>query len=307
MASTSIAPTISRFSDIKAYYRSGLLNGCRHEVRRCGMLGATLVAANQTTFDNSVELPDVVFTHVRAPATYAEFDLGGGTFWGGPLRKGLMTIYPSGETRTYIAGDHQVLSIAVPASTLAQYFEECGFSELPFTYESVIDNRCAVALAEAMWLASVRNGPATNLYFDGLAMQFLAVLADQSALSPLGEARPEDARIARAIDYAEAHLGEALTVAEIAAAACLSPGHFARCFKATTGEPVWTYVQRRRGERAQELLLTTHLPVVEIAYVCGFANQSHLTACFKQQFGVTPVQARREALVRPSSTSNAHR
>ena len=103
-----------------------------------------------------------------------------------------------------------------------------------------------------------------------------------------------DPRIGRMIDHIEAHLGEALTVAEIAAVACLGTGHFSLSFKATTGQPVWAYVQRRRCERAKELPLTTQLPVAEIAYRCGFASQSHLTACFKQQFDVTPAQARRE-------------
>ena len=105
-----------------------------------------------------------------------------------------------------------------------------------------------------------------------------------------------DARIARAIEYAEAHLGEALTVAEIAGVACLSAGQFSRTFKATVGEPVWVYVQRRRGERAMQMLRRTDLPIAEIAYRCGFGSQAHFTICFKRQFGATPGAVRKRAI-----------
>ena len=100
-------------------------------------------------------------------------------------------------------------------------------------------------------------------------------------------------RIARVLDYIEAHFGESLTVAELAEVACLSPGHFCRMFKASIGDPVWTYVQRRRCERAKEMLLTTRSTLSEIAYACGFAHQGHFNECFKKQFGVTPGQARK--------------
>ena len=108
----------------------------------------------------------------------------------------------------------------------------------------------------------------------------------------LGRALADDVRIIRAIDFAEAHLGEDLSVAGLASIACLSPAQFARVFRATTGEAVWSYVQRRRAEQARVLLLTTALPIAEIAYRCGYASQAHLTRCFKAAFGTTPGAAR---------------
>lgn len=155
----------------------------------------------------------------------------------------------------------------------------------------------AIQLLQKIWRLAMAQDPSTAILVDATTLQLLALLSGEPDLSPIGSTHPEDTRIGRTIDYIEAYLSDALTVAKIADVACLSPGHFSRSFKATTGEPVWAYVQRRRGERAKELLLTTRLPVAEIAYACGFANQSHLTACFKQQFGTTPAQARREALL----------
>ena len=138
------------------------------------------------------------------------------------------------------------------------------------------------------------SNPTANLYFDGLVLQFLASAADaRDALSPLAPGRPEDARIARVIDYVEAHLGGALNIADLAGVACLSPSHFSRAFKATTGEAVWTYVLGRRCERARELLATTDRPIAQVAHDCGFANQAHLGRAFKARFGATPGALRR--------------
>ncbi|MEE4537155.1 MAG: AraC family transcriptional regulator, partial [Erythrobacter sp.] len=71
-----------------------------------------------------------------------------------------------------------------------------------------------------------------------------------------------------------------------------SPAHFSRVFKATVGEPVWAYVQQRRCVRAKELLTGTRLPLVEIAYRCGFSSQAHFTRSLKAHFEATPGQIR---------------
>ena len=149
-------------------------------------------------------------------------------------------------------------------------------------------------------LAARRGDHINTLYVDGLLMAMRAVLAETyrtgatDGLFEHSARRFGDTRIARAIDYAEAHLGDALTVAQLAAVATLSEGHFSRAFKAITGESVWTYVQRRRAERARDMLETTDLPIARIAHACGFANQGHLTSYFRQHFGTTPGAVRRE-------------
>ena len=168
------------------------------------------------------------------------------------------------------------------------------FAEHYLTGKDFAPQPALQTLMDRLWKMSVFSSPQSSLYFDGLMLQFVAETARSKALSPIAPDRPEDARIARAIEYAEAHLSEALTVAELAGVACLSAGHFSRAFKATTGEAVWSYVQRRRGERAMEMLQYTDRPIVEIAHACGFAHQGHMTACFRRQFGVTPGQVRRD-------------
>jgi AraC-like DNA-binding protein len=64
--------------------------------------------------------------------------------------------------------------------------------------------------------------------------------------------------------------------------------HFAAQFKATTGTRPHNYVLRRRIERAQELLRSSHMPLVEIALEVGFQTQAHFTTIFRQLVCETP-------------------
>lgn len=138
---------------------------------------------------------------------------------------------------------------------------------------------------------------ANSLLCDGLTLQLMADFCDAKALSPLVVDVAKDPRIARAIEYIETHIGDTLSITELAVIARLSDGHFSRCFRATIGEPVWTYVQRRRCERAKELLLYHRDPLAEIAFRCGFANQAHMTTSLKARYGVTPGAIRREVML----------
>ena len=131
--------------------------------------------------------------------------------------------------------------------------------------------------------------PHTNrLYTEGMALAALGATMSRITGTDAPPVCGDDMRLTRVIDYIETHYGEPLAVAELAAIAAMSPSHFAKCFKATTGEPVWSYVQRRRCERAREQLMATRESIAQIAYACGFANQGHLTSVFKKTYGVTP-------------------
>lgn len=97
-----------------------------------------------------------------------------------------------------------------------------------------------------------------------------------------------DVRLNDALTYIEAHLGEHLTLPEIAEAVEVSPYHFAHVFKRHVGVAPHQYVMRRRIERAKDLLLLTDLPIAAIALEVGCANQSHFSDLFHRATGVTP-------------------
>ena len=96
-------------------------------------------------------------------------------------------------------------------------------------------------------------------------------------------------------DFIEEHLCGQITLEELAALVHLSPFHFARCFKATLGVAPYQYVIARRMERAKRLVLTTPLPVAEIAWALGYENISHFRRLFAAHIGGTPGTMRRTA------------
>lgn len=92
--------------------------------------------------------------------------------------------------------------------------------------------------------------------------------------------------------FIEAHLDQPLRISDLAEIAGLSEFHFARMFKSATGEPPHRYVQRRRVERAKQLMKETKMDLMEIALACGYGTQSHFSACFRKQTGLSPSACR---------------
>ncbi|HEY0100173.1 MAG TPA: helix-turn-helix domain-containing protein [Pyrinomonadaceae bacterium] len=108
-----------------------------------------------------------------------------------------------------------------------------------------------------------------------------------------------DRRIRRAVELMHANLAEELPLEDLAAAAYLSPFHFARLFKKLTGLPPHAYLAALRLERARMLLATTDLTITEVAARVGYANSSHFGKAFRQFNGLTP-RAFRSALTTES-------
>ncbi len=95
-------------------------------------------------------------------------------------------------------------------------------------------------------------------------------------------------RLRKAMEFIHLNLASEIRLDQLARTTGLSPYHFARLFKRSTGLAPHQYVIRRRVERARELLVTTSGGVSEIAVQSGFCDQSHLTTHFKRVYGVTP-------------------
>lgn len=91
-----------------------------------------------------------------------------------------------------------------------------------------------------------------------------------------------------AIEYIQNELDKDLKVSAIANAVHMSPFHFTRLFKRSTGQTPYRFVIRARANKAKELLTSGKFSIIEIAHRLGFADQSHLTRHLKRIFGVTP-------------------
>jgi transcriptional regulator GlxA family with amidase domain len=103
-------------------------------------------------------------------------------------------------------------------------------------------------------------------------------------------------RLQRVTEYIEAHLADPIKVQQLAEFSGLSQPQFRRLFSQLTGQPPHRWRLSAKIRRAQALLLSTHLPLVEIALITGFADQSHFNNVFRRQVGASPGSWRRALL-----------
>jgi transcriptional regulator GlxA family with amidase domain len=83
------------------------------------------------------------------------------------------------------------------------------------------------------------------------------------------------------------------SLSELAALCGLSRSYFLRAFKQTVGMPPHRWLLMHRVKRAKELLRGTTMSIAEIAFTCGFADQSHLTRVFSKACHISPGAWRR--------------
>ena len=95
-------------------------------------------------------------------------------------------------------------------------------------------------------------------------------------------------RMLRTRDTMDRAFAQPLDVPALARVAHISPAHFSRQFRATFGETPHRYLQRRRVERAMELLRETDRPVTEICFDVGFNSLGTFTRTFREIVGEPP-------------------
>jgi AraC-like DNA-binding protein len=141
-------------------------------------------------------------------------------------------------------------------------------------------------------------GYAPQLFFDHVALAICVRLAArhgalglETPLRPAGGLSVRQERMAK--DALVADLAEEPPLASIARACGMPVGRFIRAFRLTTGMPPFRWVRAFRVERAKDLLLNSPLALAQIAYDCGFADQSHFTRVFTAAVGTTPGAWRR--------------
>ncbi len=111
-------------------------------------------------------------------------------------------------------------------------------------------------------------------------------------LPPLPTGGLTRSRLIRVLDFIQANLDGEIHLDDLSGAIGLSPFHFAKAFKQSTGSTPHQYVLQRRLERATELLRSSELSLSQIALESGFADQSHLSNVFRRFMGITPLQFR---------------
>ena len=95
-------------------------------------------------------------------------------------------------------------------------------------------------------------------------------------------------------EYIKEHFAEDIKLQDIASAVTLSPNYFHTLFSEVREISPREYLENYRIKVAEELLLTTELPLSEISDRCGFSTQQYLTSVFKSRTGMTPTAFRQQ-------------
>ncbi len=98
----------------------------------------------------------------------------------------------------------------------------------------------------------------------------------------------------KALWYIETHADQPLALADIAAAAGLSPFHLSRLFQARTGTSVMRYLRGRRLTAAAQQLANGAGDILQVALGAGYTTHAAFTRAFSEQFGQTPERVREQ-------------
>lgn len=101
-----------------------------------------------------------------------------------------------------------------------------------------------------------------------------------------------DKRMLKVLTYVHHHLCDDPNLDTLASMACLTKSYLIRLFDRDLGMSPLRYINKKRIERSQLLLLTENMSVKEVAYALGFTDQSYFIRLFKKSVGLTPQEYR---------------
>mgnify|MGYP000341009679 len=95
-------------------------------------------------------------------------------------------------------------------------------------------------------------------------------------------------------EYIDRHACENIRVEDIAALCHMSYSHFAKNFREIYGQSCKKYIEFIRLCKVEDMLLFTNFDLNYISQETGYADCSHLIRSFKEKYGVSPHQYRRQ-------------
>ncbi|MBD2022675.1 helix-turn-helix transcriptional regulator [Leptolyngbya sp. FACHB-36] len=208
------------------------------------------------------------------------------------LPAGGLCLQSEGETNAPFWRDEMtVAAISIAPEFVITLLED----RAPTALETFAERRCVPDSQSYIFtraLASELATPSEPLYAETLTMAFTLHLLTAHSQNPKKPLIPKGKlsalQLKTIVELAHEQLGDDLGLAEMARVVGVSPFHFARLFKNTTGFAPHQFVLHLRLERAKRLLVTHQLSLPDVAQAVGFFDQAHFTNAFRRAFGVTP-------------------
>ncbi|MCF3109641.1 AraC family transcriptional regulator [Niabella sp. CC-SYL272] len=113
--------------------------------------------------------------------------------------------------------------------------------------------------------------------------------------------------ISEVLVYINNHLGDKITLEQLAAVTGYSPSHLHKKLSAELGISLGKYIQNQRMHTAAYFLAMTRLPLNEIRYLVGFEDDSAFGRAFRKLYLVSPLQYRKSQRHQQASPLQAFR
>lgn len=199
--------------------------------------------------------------------------------------------------RTWIADmqepfDAMHFHITRPAlNNIAQLLDARDIGGIKCPPSEMVVDPVLMHLSQALLPVLSAPGEVPQLFVDHVRLALGAHVAAKFGSMRLSVSRGALApwQMRRATEYIEANLDGNISVGDLADICGVSAGHLSRSFRQATGWAPHQWLTLRRVDRAKELLAGSPLMISEVALLCGFSDQSHLTRVFKRHVGATPA------------------
>jgi AraC family transcriptional regulator len=169
-----------------------------------------------------------------------------------------------------------------------------GFAGIGFAPRAAFEDAGLFATARKLAEAAADDPPRARLAAEALGSVLAVELARRhGAATPRRTGGLAGWRLRRAEDLLTARLDGAVGLAEIAAELGLSPWHFCRAFRESTGDPPHRWLARRRIAAAQAMLRDPGRSVTDIALAVGFGGTTQFARAFRRATGLAPTEYRR--------------
>lgn len=229
----------------------------------------------------------------------AMLDLGCGRFGASRWRRHSFAVIPPLKTANSFELDGRLdaLNIAFSSPLYQRSLDAAGIGREQHWFEPLasgpVEDAMITTTARTLWDDFVARRESQQLFFETGASLMIA------QLFRLARFGGRDVHIARGglsswaerrcREYLHERLAEEVSLADLAAVANLSPFHFARMFKQSTGLPPHAYQRRLRAERACELLGDARLSIADVALAVGYQTPQAFTRMFREEIGCTPT------------------
>lgn len=196
-----------------------------------------------------------------------------------------------------VAHEFEAVIIEIPREALVEFRDAEGRPIESIRCPPGHSDRTITNLVHALLPEFHRSTSHSSMFADCIASAILTHVAERyaetngkSVRNIVGGLHPSQEQAIK--HYLSANLTERTTLAAVAERCGISRGYLIRAFALTTGTTPHKWLLTIKLQKARRMLAASDIAIAEVALVCGFSDQSHLTRHFSRHFKQSPANWR---------------